>query len=157
MTYKFDSIRGVLDSDPKGLSGRGTQFYIRITDNEGLDQYHNWHLLDELEGKFDLIAIKSPFVKRVNEEQVLLNRKEADNKVRKIQDRINNISINIRLEAIISEVIKNNQKTVLEFLNGKEKALNSLIGQIINISKKEKGNYDAFTISTLLRKSLKSL
>ena len=154
MTYKFNSVRGVLDSDPKGKSGRGTQFYLHITDNEGADQYYTWYLLDEIEGKFDPSAPSAPFVERAAEEQAILDKKEAEEKRKRMQDRINGIDTDKRLEIIITEVVKDNEKAVNEYRSGKEKALNSLVGQVIGKSKKEGGNCDAFVISTMLKKAL---
>jgi aspartyl-tRNA(Asn)/glutamyl-tRNA(Gln) amidotransferase subunit B len=55
------------------------------------------------------------------------------------------------LEAIIDEVLKNNQKSVDEFRAGKDKAFQALVGQAMKASK---GKADPARVNELLRKKL---
>lgn len=68
MSYSI--LTGVVDNDPKGENGRGTIFYMEITESKriGCDSYktkqiarHEWGLLEQIAGKFKPEEIKAPF------------------------------------------------------------------------------------------------
>ena len=58
------------------------------------------------------------------------------------------------IEAVVDDVIKNNQKVVEEFLSGKEKVLGFLVG---NVMKVMKGKADATKINLLIRAKIDEL
>jgi aspartyl-tRNA(Asn)/glutamyl-tRNA(Gln) amidotransferase subunit B len=55
------------------------------------------------------------------------------------------------IEAMIDEVLKNNQAMVDEYRSGKEKAFNALVGQIMKASK---GKANPGQVNELLRQKL---
>ena len=61
------------------------------------------------------------------------------------------ISDSGEIDNLVDEVLKNNQPMVQEYLSGKEKAFNALIGQIMKASK---GKANPSQVSELLKQKI---
>ena len=61
------------------------------------------------------------------------------------------ISDSGEIDTLVDEVLKNNQPMIEEYLSGKEKAFNALIGQIMKASK---GKANPSQVSELLKQKI---
>jgi len=149
---------GILDNDPKGKSGRGTKFYmdIKVTERgkEPVNERYEYFLLDVIEKKIDLVAIRKPYFERQRAFDDEQERQEKDRKNQEKQQRSDAVKSNPELDAIIDVAIAGHPKAVAEFKSGKEKALNAIVGFIMKeIKAKNIEVVDAaFTINALLKK-----
>jgi Asp-tRNA(Asn)/Glu-tRNA(Gln) amidotransferase B subunit len=148
-------VSGILDNDPKGKSGRGTQFWLEVT-LAGVTTRYEYSLLDVIEKKFDPSSVIQAATKQIEAERKAQEEAEKAQKQVALQKREEAISVSSELSDILTAVIAANPKPVSEYKSGKEKALNSLVGMVIK-EVKAKGITvadGAFTITTLLKKSL---
>lgn len=152
---KTGFVRGVLDNDPKGLTGVGTIFYVDIT-VDGVTERHTWGLLDEIAGRFDVNKVLASVVQALKDEEARTEKDKADAKKAIKDAREAGVRIDPDLRIIIDHVLQEDQKAVTEFKGGKEKALNSLVGKVIGQIKKQKLSLDtdAFTINRALREAM---
>lgn len=148
-------VGGILDNDPKGKSGRGTQFWLEVTIDGKLSRYE-YFLLDVIEKKFDPSSVIAEAVKHIEAERKAQEQAEKAQKQAALQKREEAVVVSDALSAILKTVIANNPRPVTEYQSGKEKALNSLVGMVIKEVKAQGISVEdgAFTITTLLKKSL---
>lgn len=152
-------ISGILDNDPKGLTGRGTQYWFEVrvleNDKETIDR-HEYFLLDVLENKIDLAAIKSPYLERQRAYDKDEENKSKALKVKEEAKRKDSVKSDPELDLIMNSALEANPKAVEEFKSGKEKALNAIVGFVMKeIKAKNIQVVDpAFTVSTLLKQKL---
>jgi Asp-tRNA(Asn)/Glu-tRNA(Gln) amidotransferase B subunit len=148
-------VGGILDNDPKGKSGRGTQFWLEVTVNGEFNRYE-YFLLDVLEKKFDPSSVIDAARKAMAEERKEQEQAEKAMKQAALQKREESVTVSDDLADILKTIIASNPRPVAEYQSGKEKALNSLVGLVIK-EVKARGisvSDGAFTITTLLKKSL---
>ena len=154
MTSLNSITTGIVDNDPRGLSTRGTKFWLEIVLN-GVKTRHEYFLLDLLEKKFDLDAVLAEVRKQMDASRQQQEEVAAQAKKDELAKRAESVSCPPELQEIIHAVVANNAKAVSEYRSGKDKALNSLVGLVIKESKSRRlETIDAFTITTLLKKSL---
>lgn len=148
-------VTGILDNDPKGLSGRGTQFWLEVTLSGETTRYE-YFLLDVIEKKFDPSSVIAVAVKQMEADRKAQEAAEKAQKQETLQKREESITVSSELTEILSKVIAENERTVNEYKSGKEKAINSLVGMVIREVKARRIEVadGAFTITTLLKKSL---
>lgn len=151
---RYSITTGVLDNDPKGLTGRGTVFWMVIERAGKLIEAHEWGLLDQIAGLFK----PNEITKKYKELNLELDRKEAEKeaawKALEATRRALQVKEDPQLLALIDETISSETKAITEYLSGKEKALNAVVGKIIGLCKKQSVQADAFKITTLLKKRL---
>ena len=150
---------GILDIDPKGTTGRGTQFWLEINvieDNKTSTERHEYFLLDILEKKFDIDSIKRPYLERQRIYDQELDKQAKNAKLAAETERKESIKSNPELDTILDSAILANEKSVNEFRSGKEKALNAIVGFVMKEIKSKNIHIvdPAFTVSTLLKQRL---
>lgn len=145
---------GVVDNDPKGTTGVGTIFWLEIRVDAEVKERHEYGLLEQLDGRFNVAAITKPYIVARDialEEQAA---KEAEEKRAEKEARAASVKIDDTLQQLIDEVIAGDPKAVEQFKAGKEKALNALVGKVIGELKKQGQEANAFAITTTMKKKL---
>lgn len=180
---RYDITTGILDSDGKGKSGRGTIYWTEVRDKSlPWDQWENrdihntiqtteqgfvlvsanpplverfeYGLLDILEKKFDLKAAIAQYEAENTVLEHQAQAAEAAEKKAKREEREASVKSDPVMDAILDTVIAQGTKAVTEYKAGKEKALNALVGMVIGQLKKQGLDADAFTINRLLRQKI---
>lgn len=150
----YEIISGVLDPDSKGLTGRGTKFWMDIRENGTMIERLEWFLMDEIHGMVDVEAFKRPYIEANKKGEKLALAVKQEEKKAQLEERQAAVYSNPALDTIINTVTSNNSKVVGEYQSGKDKALNSLVGMVIKEVKAQGLEIPdgAFTITTLLKK-----
>jgi hypothetical protein len=138
---------GVVDSDHKGTTGRGTIFWMEILFGEER-HYYEWGLLEELNGSFKPDEITKPFKVWAREQQKIQDDSERKTKEDALSKRKSEVSLPGSVIQVINQIVGDNPDIVNQFKSGNVKALNSLVGKVIAITKKNGIACDAFSIST---------
>jgi aspartyl-tRNA(Asn)/glutamyl-tRNA(Gln) amidotransferase subunit B len=146
---------GILDGDAKGLSGRGTKFWLEIELNGTLNRYE-YHLLDVLEKIFDPNPLIDEALAEIKAERDRADAAEKAQKKIELEARKESVVADPELLKILDEAIAQNPKAIAEFKAGKEKALNSVVGAVIKKVREQNMNVvdGAFGITTLLKERL---
>ena len=147
-------VRGILDNDPKGTTGVGTIFWLKIFVDNELQLFKSWGLLQELNGEVNPNDFITPYHATYKQHLVELAAKEEAEKNAALEARKASIQIDPALDALINEAIASDPKAVQQFKAGKEKALNALVGKVIGQLKKQDQSPDAFAITTTMKKKL---
>ncbi len=145
---------GIVDSDPKGESGRGTVFWLEVSDRNGVVERHEWGLLEELDGRFKPDEIKKPYIEKNKALEKEASAAEKQAKAAEKQARVDEVEDDPKLTALIDEVVAANPKAVAQFLEGKEKALNAVVGQVIGRMKNGWGPPNALKIAVLVKRQV---
>jgi Asp-tRNA(Asn)/Glu-tRNA(Gln) amidotransferase B subunit len=151
---RYSITTGILDNDPKGLTGRGTLFYMTVSLGDKTVEYHEWGLLNELAGKFSPALISKTYRDLNRKADLEDSEREAKQKQKAQEDRAAAVKDDPALLTLIDEATSSETKAIAEYLSGKEKALNAVVGKIIGLCKKQSIQADAFKITTLLKKRL---
>lgn len=146
---------GILDGDAKGLSGRGTKFWLEIELNGTLNRYE-YHLLDVIEKIFDPEPLIQTALAEIKAERDRVDAAEKAQKKIELEARKESVVADPALLKILDEAIAQNSKAIAEFKAGKEKALNSVVGAVIKKVREQNMNVvdGAFGITTLLKERL---
>lgn len=146
---------GILDGDAKGLSGRGTKFWLEIELSGMLNRYE-YHLLDVLEKIFDPEPLIQKALAEIKAERDRADAAEKAQKKIELEARKESVVADPALLKILDEAIAQNSKAIAEFKAGKEKALNSVVGAVIKKVREQNMNVvdGAFGITTLLKERL---
>lgn len=152
----YSLIYGILDNDPKGFTGCGTIYYAKglLAHKEVSIQ---WSLLDEVHNTSAYQAWCDFKTTYVNKCQSILKEEKARlkaEKEQKLNDRLENVSVSDRTLVIIKSTIQQEVELVNQYKQGKDKALNSLIGKIIKQVKSEGISEEVFNITQVLKQSL---
>lgn len=147
---------GIVDNDMKGNGGRGTVFYMNVTEGDRLIERHEWGLLEELAGKFDRTTVAAPYHAENKLKLDAERKQQTDEKKAEKQARVDEVQDDPKLITLITDVIAANPKIVEQVKAGKDKAANALVGQIIGKIKSsgERLEADPLQISVLLNKCL---
>ena len=150
---------GILNNDPKGETGRGTQHWFEIhvvKDGKTSTERHEYFIMDVIEKKFDVESIKRPYLEKQRAYDQDLDKHQKEAKQAAEVERKESVKSNPELDEIIDAAILANEKSVAEFRGGKEKALNAIVGFVMKeIKSRSIVVVDpAFTVSTLLKQRL---
>jgi hypothetical protein len=152
----YSLIYGVLDNDPKGLTGCGTIYYAKgLLAHKEVDI--QWSLLDGIDKTPAYQAWDSFKTAYVNKCHSILKEEKARlkaEKEQKLNDRLDNVSVSDKTLAIIKATIQHEVELVNQYKQGKDKALNSLIGRIIKQVKSENISEEVFNITQVLKQEL---
>lgn len=154
---RYSITTGVLDNDPKGLTGRGTLFYMTVSLGDKTFEYHEWGLLNELAGKFSPASISKTYRDLNRKADLEDSEREAKQKQKAQEDRAAAVKDDPALLALIEQVITVETKAISQYREGKEKALNAVVGKIIGLCKQQSIEADAFKITTLLKKQVSQM
>lgn len=148
---------GIVSNDHNGFSGRGTRYFMDVTLN-GETTRHEWDLMDEIEKKVNPEDWSREAYVRINE--AAEGRKQSELKVK--ADELANREFSLVIDPMLATLVKavvddeSSIKAIGEFNNGKEKALNSLVGSVIKLIRSQRMtvNFDAFAINRALQRAL---
>lgn len=147
----------IVDNDAKGKTGVGTIFGADVTVN-GVTTLHQWSLMDWINNKVDPEAWFKPVVDAMRVERERDAQEKAENKACAQKEREASVVISNELAIIVNAVIfdPSSQKAITEYKQGKEKAINALVGKVIKTIKEQSLNIDpdAFVINRAIVKVL---
>lgn len=162
MTY--DLIRGVVDVDAKGETGRGTIFYLEVREASceplRVIERHEYGLLEELSGAFKPEEVTAKY-RALNKLDELSQTSRAD--AQREEQRAARAalamakSLDPQLEQHIEHMLTHETKVVAEYQAGKERALNVLVGQTLGVAKRRGLQANAQQITAVLKERLATL
>lgn len=127
-------VFGILNNDAKGEFS-GTQYYAHVILN-GIPQRYTWNIFDEINNT-DIYQNILNIKEQVNVEiQLAYQRYQELNKVekiRKLQEDIDSTNFSEAHLQIFNDILSQEGRLVEEYLNGNDKALNSLMGKTIKV------------------------
>lgn len=151
-------IFGILDNDPKGLTGRGTLMYLKAC-IDNIEYYKEWSVLDEIyntDAYKEVCRIHSLYITRRDAYASELYEHLKTQDDAKFAERKANSKVSDEVLTIIDECMTEHANLVKQYKEGKEKALNSLVGKIIVKLKSKNIQADPFNISVILKQKIVS-
>lgn len=152
----YSLLWGVLDNDPKGKSGRGTLFYAKGTVNH-IAFYAEWGLLDEINRTADYLywtSIREDYLSHCAGILCTETQRLKQEKQDKLNARLDAVSVSKNTLTIIEQVLSTSDDLISQYKEGKEKALNSLIGKVIKQVKSAGISEEVFNISQTIKQKL---
>lgn len=147
----------IIDNDFTGDTGRGTIFGLNVCDGHSVKTYE-YGLLDLLDGTFDLTTAKQPAFDAKTMASVTEVARQQQTKILELVKRQEDAHVTDECIDIIREVIESNPKAVDQFVGGKVKAKDALVGMTMKILKERKiTNASAFAISHALSELIEPL
>lgn len=165
---KISIKTGIADYDMYGTTGTtgiGTIHYAEILikhpDDENENIYFTWGLIEEINSRKGSKLLK-PYLDRLKREMMDLElidqltlKLEKDKKSDEKKEKLTNSLCSEEVISLIEEMILNNAVIINQYRGGNEKAINSLIGQVIKISKSKNYEFDPVSITSEFNKKLR--
>lgn len=152
-TEGYSLLFGVLDNDPKGLTGVGTIFYAKgLLNHEQIEL--TWSLIDEINNSLsfkDWCNFRNEYLQKCDQFFTEESDRIKDEKAQKLNERLNSVSVSDRVLEIIKTTIEQEQVLIQQYKEGKEKPFNSVVGKIIKQTKSEGISEEVFNIVQVLK------
>lgn len=153
---KHGIVRYIVNNDSKGTTGVGTIHGMDVT-VDGITTTHTWSLMEELQGKVDIKGWEQPAIDAIRTEREAERCQEIAQKQEQKDARRSAVTADPVLLQMIETVLvdPSSTKAIDEYRQGKEKALNALVGKVMKLAKQHRHETDAFAVNTLIVDQLK--